>query len=310
MPGRALSPTGHLWDPCGWVKVDCGHAFVPSRPANMPNTDAEKKLLHKLGFTLGETLGEGSFSKVKAATSPRYTVPLAIKILDKRRAPKAFVQKFLPQELSIVRELHHPNIVLFFETFELSNGMVYIVMESAATDLQQRLQQLGKLPCVPDARDIFVQVVGAMHYLHDRNIVHRDLKCDNILLSADGRQAKIADFGFSKEVSSYPEPSTTFCGTEAYMAPEMWLQYPHDAKKLDVWSLGVVLFVMVTGDLPFHGCLCHVIQQQEKGVLHLRGVSLLPEPCQALIAELLQFFPSSRPSVEQVAGNSWLKGDI
>lgn len=276
----------------------------------MPNTDKDKKLLHKLGFTLGETLGEGAFSTVRAATSPKYTVPLAIKMVDKRRASPEFVEKFLPRELSILRELDHPNIVLIFEIFELTDGMVYIVMESAAFDLQQRLQQLGKLPCVPDARDIFVQVVGAVHCLHNRNIVHRDLKCENILLSADGRQAKIADFSLSKEMSSYPEVSSTFCGTEAYMAPEMWLHYPHNAKKLDIWSLGVVLLAMVTGSLPFHGCLCNTIQHQKDGVQHLRGVSALPEPCQALLVQLLQFLPSSRPSVEQVASNSWLKGDI
>ncbi|XP_048815760.1 testis-specific serine/threonine-protein kinase 6-like [Lagopus muta] len=205
-------------------------------------------------------------------------------------------------------ELDHPNIVLIFEIFELTDGMVYIVMESAAFDLQQRLQQLGKLPCVPDARDIFVQVVGAVHCLHNHNIVHRDLKCENILLSADGRQAKI-DFSLSKEMSSYPEVSSTFCGTEAYMAPEMWLHYPHGAKKLDIWSLRVVLLAMVTGSLPFHGCLCNTIQHQKDGVQHLRGVSALPEPCQALLVQLLQFLPSSRPSVEQVASNSWLKGD-
>ena len=113
-----------------------------------------------------------------------------------------------------------------------------------------------------------------------------------------------------KNRSQNPELSTTFCGTEAYVAPEMWLHYAHDAKKLDVWSLGVVLFAMVTGCLPFHGCLCNMIQHQKDGVLHLRGVSVLPEPCQALIVQLLQFLPCSRPSVEQVASNSWLKGDV
>ncbi|XP_072191916.1 testis-specific serine/threonine-protein kinase 6-like [Excalfactoria chinensis] len=275
----------------------------------MPNIDLDKKVLHKLGFTLGETLGEGKFSKVKAATSSKYKVPLAIKMVDKRRVTQDFMQKFLPRELSILRKIDHPNIVLVFEIFEMTNGMVYIVMESAGTDLQQRLHQTGKLPCVPDARDIFVQVVEAVHYLHGCNIVHRDLKCENILLSADGRQAKIADFGLSKEVSSLPELSTTFCGTEAYVAPELWLRFPHDAKKVDVWSLGVVLFAMVTGYLPFHGCLCNMVQNQQDGVLHLRRVSQLPEPCQALIVQLLQFFPHSRPSVEQVASNSWLKGD-
>lgn len=275
----------------------------------MPNTDTDKKMLHKLGFTLRETLGEGKFSNVKVATSTKYWVPLAIKMVDKRRVSQEFAQKFLPRDLSILHKLDHPNIVQTLEIFEMTNGMVYIVMESAGTDLQQRLDQTGKLPCIPDARDIFVQVVGAVCYLHGCNIVHLDIKCENILLSADGRQAKIADFSLSKEVSSVPELSTTFCGTQSYVAPELWLRFPHDAKKVDVWSLGVVLFAMVTGSLPFHGCLCNMVQNQQQGVLHLRGVSQLPEPCQALIVQMLQFFPHTRPSMEQVASNSWLKGD-
>ncbi|NXG91817.1 TSSK6 kinase, partial [Stercorarius parasiticus] len=271
--------------------------------------DAGEKLLCELGYRLGHTLGEGTFSKVKAATSNKYKGPLAIKVVDRRRAPPAFKYKFLPRELSIVRKIRHPNIVRVFELIEVSSGKVYIVMEAAATDLLQLVQELGKLPCVPKARDIFAQVVGAVRYLHDRNLVHRDLKCENVLLMADGRRAKLSDFDFSKEANSYPDLSTTFCGSAAYASPEMLMGLPYDTKKNDMWSLGVMLYVMVTGCIPFDDThICSMPQRQKKGVLYPEGLPPLPEPCQTLIAQLLQFSPASRPGVGQVAKNSWLKG--
>lgn len=277
----------------------------------MPKTDAGERLLCELGYKLGQTLGEGSFSKVKEVTSSKYKVPLAVKVVDRRRAPPAFVYKFLPRELSILRRIRHPNIVHIFELIEVCNGKLYIVMEAAATDLLELVQQRGKLPCVPEARDIFAQVVGAVRYLHDRNLVHRDLKCENVLLAADGRRAKLTDFGFSKEAGTFPELSTTFCGSAAYASPEVLLGIPYDAKKYDVWSLGVMLFVMVTGYMPFNDThIRSMPQQQKKGVLYPEGQPPLPEPCRALIAQLLRFSPAARPGVGQVAKNSWLKGDI
>ncbi|XP_009672187.1 testis-specific serine/threonine-protein kinase 6 [Struthio camelus] len=277
----------------------------------MSKTAAGEKLLHKLGYKLGQTLGEGSFSKVKAATSSKYKGPLAIKVVDWRRAPSDFVHKFLSRELSILRMIQHPNIVRVFEIIEGCNGKVYIVMEAASTDLLQVVQQLGKLPCIPEARDIFAQIVGAVRYLHDRNLVHRDLKCENVLLTADGRRAKLTDFGFSKEAHGYPDLSNTYCGSAAYASPEVLQGIPYDAKKSDMWSLGVVLYVMVTGCMPFDDThIRSMPERQRKGVLYPEGLPPLPEPCQALIAHLLQFSPASRPSVRQVAKNSWLKGDI
>ncbi|XP_005440524.2 testis-specific serine/threonine-protein kinase 6 [Falco cherrug] len=277
----------------------------------MPKTDGGKKLLCELGYSLGHTLGEGSFSKVKAATSNKHKGPLAIKVVDRQRAPPAFMYKFLPRELSILRKIRHPNIVHTFDVIEISNGKLYIVMEAAASDLLQLVQELGRLPCVPKARDIFAQVVSAMRYLHSRNLVHRDLKCENVLLTAEGHRAKLTGFGFSKEANSYPDLSTTFCGSPAYASPEVLMSIPYDAKKYDMWSLGVMLYVMVTGCLPFdHTHICRMSQQQKKGVQYPEGLPPLPEPCRALITKLLQFSPASRPGVEQVAKNSWLKRDI
>ncbi|KAG6938958.1 testis specific serine kinase 6 [Chelydra serpentina] len=269
------------------------------------------KLLSNLGYKLGQTLGEGSYSKVRVATSTKYKGPLAIKVVDRHRAPPDFVNKFLPRELSILRLIRHPHIVQIFEFIEVCNGKLYIVMEAASTDLLQLVQRLGRISCVPEARDIFRQIVGAVRYLHDRNLVHRDLKCENVLLTSDGHRAKLTDFGFGKEARGYPDLSTTYCGSSAYASPEVLLGIPYDAKKYDIWSLGVVLYVMVTGCMPFDDTHIHSMpRRQKKGVLYPDGLPPLPEPCKTLIAQLLQFSPASRPGVAQVAKNSWLKGDI
>ncbi|XP_075287199.1 testis-specific serine/threonine-protein kinase 6-like [Opisthocomus hoazin] len=144
----------------------------------------------------------------------------------------------------------------------------------------------------------------------DRNLVHRDLKCENVLLCADGRRAKLTDFSFSKEANSYPDLSSTFFGSAPYASPEVLMGIPYDAKKYDMWSLGVMFYVMVAGCMPFDDTHIHSMpQQQKKGVLYPEGLQL-PEPCRALITQLLQFSPASRPGAGQVAKNSWLKGDI
>ncbi|XP_009073220.1 PREDICTED: testis-specific serine/threonine-protein kinase 6 [Acanthisitta chloris] len=274
----------------------------------MPGTG--ENLLSKMGYNLGPTLGEGSFSKVKAATSSKYKGPLAIKVLDQQQVSQKIRYKFLPRELSIMRKIRHPNIVHIFEIIQVCNVKVYIVMEAMDTTLLQLVKQQGKLSCIPEARDIFVQVVRAVSYLHDRNLVHRDLKCENVLLTADSHRVKISDFGFSKEVNSSPDLSATFCGTVAYTPPEVLMNIPYDAKKFDMWSLGVMLYVMVVGCIPFDDDdVLSMPQRQKKGALYPEGMPALPEPCQTLITQLLQFSPAARPEAWQVAKHRWLNGD-
>ncbi|NXG13898.1 TSSK6 kinase, partial [Grallaria varia] len=267
----------------------------------------EEKILGQLGYKLGHTLGEGSFSKVKAATSTKHKFPLAIKVVDRQRISRTVMHKFLPRELSIIRKVQHPNIVRVFELIEVSSRNIYIVMEAMDSTLLQLLEHLGNLPCIPRARDIFVQVVRAVRYLHDRDLAHRNLTCENVLLAADGHRVKITDFSFSKELKGYPDLSATFCGRAAFASPEVLMGIPYDAKKYDIWSLGVMLYVMVVGRVPFDDTNIQSMPQlQKQGVMYPEELPPLPEPCQALIAQLLQFIPASRPGAGQVSKNRWL----
>ncbi|XP_005999489.1 testis-specific serine/threonine-protein kinase 6 [Latimeria chalumnae] len=264
-----------------------------------------EKLLAELGFKLGNTIGEGSYSKVKVATSKKYRKNVAIKIVDRKRAPADFVNRFLPRELAILRSIRHPHIVHVYEFIEICNGKLYIIMEVAATDLLQMVQQCNHIPCL-EAKEMFIQIVSAVKYLHEHNIVHRDLKCENVLLT-DEKQVKLTDFGFGRKAHGYPELSTTYCGSAAYAPPEVLLGVPYDPKKYDIWSMGVILYVMVTGCMPFDDSnISKLPKCQQKGVVYPQGIPV-DDKCQNLVTELLQFSPPTRPSASQVAKNAWFQ---
>ncbi|XP_072542832.1 testis-specific serine/threonine-protein kinase 6-like [Salminus brasiliensis] len=262
-------------------------------------------VLRSLGYEVVHNLGAGGFGMVKLATSERHRKHVAIKIMDRRKESSDFAWKQLPRELAILKRVRHPHIIQVHESFDMPNGQVFIVMEVAATDLLHEIMALHHVP-VNQARMWFSQLVGAVGYLHQQDIAHRDLKCENVLLSADG-QVKLTDFGLGCFVRGYPSLSQTYCGTLHYCAPEVLLNRPYDPLKSDVWSLGVILYVMVTGFMPFRtdhqGSLT---QLQRKAVEYPCGVAV-EEPCRAFISYMLRFNPFTRPSVRNVENHPWLQ---
>ncbi|KAJ1085738.1 hypothetical protein NDU88_005863 [Pleurodeles waltl] len=271
---------------------------------------ATDTLLSDLGYKVGRTIGEGTYSKVKVATSKKYKGSVAIKVLDRRRAPSDFVNKFLPRELAILRGIRHPHVVHVFEFIEVNNGKHYIIMELASTDLLQLVQRSGHLADAR-ARAIFAQIISAVRYLHEHHVVHRDLKCENVLLTED-HQVKLTDFGFGRKSQGYPDLCTTYCGSAAYAPPEVLLGIPYDPKKYDIWSLGVILYVMVTGCMPFDDSnIGRLPKIQQRGVIYPSPEEGGPPPvepkCRALIGDLLQFTPQDRPDVGALAKSPWLR---
>ncbi|KAM5269506.1 testis-specific serine/threonine-protein kinase 3 [Hipposideros larvatus] len=257
------------------------------------------------GYQLGKTIGEGTYSKVKEAFSKKHQRKVAIKIIDKMGGPEEFIQRFLPRELQIVRTLDHKNIIQVYEMLESADGKIYLVMELAeGGDVFDCVLNGGPMP-ESRAKALFRQMVEAIRYCHGCGVAHRDLKCENALLQ--GFNLKLTDFGFAKVLpKSRRELSQTFCGSTAYAAPEVLQGIPHDSKKGDVWSMGVVLYVMLCASLPFDDTdIPKMLWQQQKGVSFPTHLGISAE-CQDLLKQLLEPDMSLRPSIEEVSWHPWL----
>ncbi|XP_069934939.1 testis-specific serine/threonine-protein kinase 3 isoform X1 [Oryctolagus cuniculus] len=216
-----------------------------------------------------------------------------------------FIQRFLPRELQIVRTLDHKNIIRVYEMLESADGKIYLVMELAeGGDVFDCVLNGGPLP-ESRAKALFRQMVEAIRYCHGCGVAHRDLKCENALLQ--GFNLKLTDFGFAKVLpKSRRELSQTFCGSTAYAAPEVLQGVPHDSKKGDVWSMGVVLYVMLCASLPFDDTdIPKMLWQQQKGVSFPTHLGISAE-CQDLLKRLLEPDMILRPSIEEVSWHPWL----
>ncbi|XP_033925035.1 testis-specific serine/threonine-protein kinase 3 [Melopsittacus undulatus] len=257
------------------------------------------------GYHLGRTIGEGMYSKVKEAFSQKHHKKVAIKIIDKKEGQEEFIQRFLPRELQIITRLQHRNIIHVHEVLEWEGGKLCMVMELAEDgDLFDLLVQEGPLP-EPRARALFRQLAEAVRYCHERGVAHRDLKCENALLQ--GSTLKLTDFGFAKLLPrERRELSWTFCGSTAYAAPELLQGLPHDSRKGDVWSAGVVLYALLCARLPFDDTdIPRMLHRQQRGIsvpAHL-GIS---KEAQNLLRMLLEPDVMLRPSIEVVCRHPWL----
>lgn len=230
--------------------------------------DRAASILETNGFILSATIGSGSYATVKSAYSQVHKTKVAIKIVSKKKAPDDYISKFLPREIQVVKLLKHPNLVCFIQSIETTNR-VYIAMELAENgDLLDFIKGHG---AVPEAQTgvWFHQFVDGIEYCHQHGVVHRDLKCENLLLNKNN-VLKITDFGFARNGmlsadSNRPKLSETYCGSYAYAPPEILCGIPYNPMLSDIWSMGVVLFTMMFGRLPYddtnHKILLHQVQK-------------------------------------------------
>ncbi|KAM3850294.1 testis-specific serine/threonine-protein kinase 2-like, partial [Diretmus argenteus] len=255
-------------------------------------------------YRIGEILGRGAFSKVISAYSDKLKMQVAIKIINKKDRSS----KFLYRERTIALESKHKNIVKCFEILT-TPSKVYIVLELCSDgDLMTYISRKGKLR-EDLGRCYFKQLAAAMKYLHNKGIVHRDLKCDNLLL--DNVYLKVSDFGLSRKVKYGAKchvvvPSTTNCGTINYMAPEVIKKIPYDPKAADVWSMGVTLYVMLTGYLPFNPLDERLLQRQmEHRIAYPITLSVSPE-VKDLILRMLHPVAEERIQLDGILNHPWV----
>ncbi|CAD8208063.1 unnamed protein product [Paramecium pentaurelia] len=271
---------------------------------NQPDDDINKTEIFKAQYKVGSRIGQGAYASVRVAIQIETGIKVAIKIYEKSKIRDLQRRKGVRREIEILEKLDHPNIVKIIDTLESNNHVNIIIEYVSGSSLHHfiRKQQERRLD-EDTAKTIFKQILDAVQYCHSKNIAHRDLKLENILL--EGQIPKLIDFGFS---TSFPieKKVKMFCGTPSYMAPEIVTRQEYRGDKSDVWALGVVLFTMLQGVFPFKGDtdaeLYSKIQSGEFTIIHDISKEAI-----ALLYGMLTTDPDERPTVIELLNYPWFK---
>ncbi|KAM5246749.1 serine/threonine-protein kinase SIK2 isoform 2-T2 [Ctenodactylus gundi] len=256
----------------------------------------------RVGFyDIEGTLGKGNFAVVKLGRHRITKTEVAIKIIDKSQLDAVNLEKIY-REVQIMKMLDHPHIIRLYQVME-TKSMLYLVTEYAKNgEIFDYLANHGRLN-ESEARRKFWQILSAVDYCHGRKVVHRDLKAENLLLD-NNMNIKIADFGFGNFFKS-GELLATWCGSPPYAAPEVFEGQQYEGPQLDIWSMGVVLYVLVCGALPFDGPTLPILRQRV-----LEGRFRIPyfmsEDCEHLIRRMLVLDPSKRLTIAQIKEHKWM----
>ncbi|XP_071429304.1 hormonally up-regulated neu tumor-associated kinase [Pithys albifrons albifrons] len=259
-------------------------------------------------YLIGRKLGEGSFAKVREGLHVLTGEKVAVKVIDKKRAKKdTYVTKNLRREGQIQQMIRHPNIAQLLDILETENSY-YLVMELCpGGNLMHKIYEKKRLE-EHEARKYIRQLILAVEHLHRAGVVHRDLKIENLLLDEDNN-IKLIDFGLSNcaGILGYSDPFSTQCGSPAYAAPELLARKKY-GPKIDVWSIGVNMYAMLTGTLPF------TVEPFSLRALYQKMVDkeMNPFPTQLssaainFLRSLLEPDPAKRPNIQQALANRWL----
>uniref|UniRef100_A0A1B6HY99 Protein kinase domain-containing protein n=1 Tax=Homalodisca liturata TaxID=320908 RepID=A0A1B6HY99_9HEMI len=276
------------------------------------NNQSAAGLLHRNGYKLGRTIGEGSYCKVRVAIKffgNGHGLKLACKMISKKRASVDYVTRFLPREISIIRNLQHPNITQVFDILESSDHVFIFMNLCEKGDLLEYIKRKGALVEFK-ARTFFRQLVSAIIYLHNQDISHRDLKCENIFITAKDDMV-LGDFGFARRCRDpYTQKrilSETFCGSAAYAAPEILQGVAYNPKMYDVWSMGCILYIMLTSSMPFDDFnIVEMLKLQLARQFETRRFNLRAS-AEKLIFHMLEPDVTRRATASQIAQSQWLR---
>ncbi|XP_069990815.1 MAP/microtubule affinity-regulating kinase 3 isoform X6 [Penaeus vannamei] len=279
-----------------------GGGGVSGSSSSSARVSSSRSRTEEIGkYRLLKTIGKGNFAKVKLAKHIPTGKEVAIKIIDKTQLNPGSLQKLF-REVRIMKILDHPNIVKLFQVIETERTL-YLVMEYASGgEVFDYLVFHGRMK-EKEARAKFRQIVSAVQYCHQKKIIHRDLKAENLLLDSE-MVIKIADFGFSNEFTP-GNKLDTFCGSPPYAAPELFQGKKYDGPEVDVWSLGVILYTLVSGSLPFDGSNLKELRERV-----LRGKYRIPfymsTDCENLLKKFLVLNPARRASLETIMKDRWM----
>ncbi|KEG06137.1 serine/threonine protein kinase [Trypanosoma grayi] len=257
-------------------------------------------------YQLGKTLGAGNFSKVKMGTDMETGEKWAIKIIDKEQLVREHMEEQLKREIAVMKLLRQPNIIQLREVLQTTNHVFLVLELVSGGELFDKIAREKRFN-EATARHYFHQLIAGVHCCHCCGIAHRDLKPENLLLDSNGT-LKISDFGLSNlHRTTVGGPGTmlqTVCGTPNYVAPEVLKERGYNGALADIWSCGVVLYVMMAGYLPFDDENINALFTKiERGEYRIpRHFS--PGACD-IISKMLTVDPNRRITMEQILHHPW-----
>ncbi|GMT23721.1 hypothetical protein PFISCL1PPCAC_15018, partial [Pristionchus fissidentatus] len=261
-----------------------------------------RRLLKDNHIDLQGYIGKGAYSKVQVGFNVKLGSKVAVKVIDTSSGSE-YVRRFLPREIEVVRSLNHSNVVKVFQVLSVENKVLLVEEYGDNGDLLKRIKDKTRLS-EKESKPIFRQLIESLSYLQSQSIVHRDVKCENVFLDANDN-VKLGDFGFARFLRQN-EISSTFCGSRAYVAPEILSGVSYTGFTVDTWSAGIVLYVMTTGVMPYDDR--NPKKMLERMLTHrVRFPRMeLSTELKSLIFEILHPTLSSRPSYSAICVSQWL----
>uniref|UniRef100_A0A8D0MPU5 SNF-related serine/threonine-protein kinase n=1 Tax=Sus scrofa TaxID=9823 RepID=A0A8D0MPU5_PIG len=256
-------------------------------------------------YDLDKTLGRGHFAVVKLARHVFTGEKVAVKVIDKTKLD-TLATGHLFQEVRCMKLVQHPNIVRLYEVIDTQTKLYLILELGDGGDMFDYIMKHEEGLNEDLAKKYFAQIVHAISYCHKLHVVHRDLKPENVVFFEKQGLVKLTDFGFSNKFQP-GKKLTTSCGSLAYSAPEILLGDEYDAPAVDIWSLGVILFMLVCGQPPFQEA-----NDSETLTMIMDCKYTVPshvsKECKDLITRMLQRDPKRRASLEEIENHPWLLG--
>lgn len=264
-------------------------------------------------YDIKEKLGSGSFGEVKRVVKKDTKKEYAVKIIKKSLIQEQADLDLIYEEVEILQKIKHENCVSLFDLYETKTKLYMVLELLTGGELYDRIVLKGSFS-EKEAADLIQKLASALDYLHAQGIVHRDLKPENLIYesNADDANIKVTDFGLAKLRKEEGKKMTTACGTPNYVAPEVLNQQPY-GKEVDIWSLGVISYILLCGFPPFYNEDTPTLYRQIR-----KGEFSFPDPywtnvsdaAKDMIQKMLTLDPKKRATAKQVMAHPWISGGL